>query len=116
VLEMRRRFSCGRRLSKITACDTSERLLVWMNLRRLRCQVVGAHDKAGGLFFNGPRRRASMTWSIMRIVGYLGFLIVWLLAPAPIAITVAAPVVAPDATQSPPQPTPGELNLLNLLD
>jgi hypothetical protein len=52
----------------------------------------------------------------MRIVGYLGFLIVWLLAPAPIAITVAdtAPVVVPDATQSPPQPTPGEL--LNLLD
>ena len=43
----------------------------------------------------------------MRIFGYLGigFLIVWLLAPAPMAITVADTVPvqaeAPDATQSP---------------
>jgi hypothetical protein len=49
----------------------------------------------------------------MRIFGYLGigFLIVWLLAPAPMAITVAdtAPVqaVAPEATQSPSEPTRG---------
>jgi hypothetical protein len=52
----------------------------------------------------------------MRIFGYCGFLIVWLLAPAPIAIADTAPVVPPDTTQSPPQPTPGELDLLNLLD
>jgi hypothetical protein len=52
----------------------------------------------------------------MRIFGYCGFLIVWLLAPAPIAIADTAPVVAPDTTQSSPQPTPGELDLLNLLD
>jgi hypothetical protein len=40
----------------------------------------------------------------MRIFGYLGFLIAWLLAPAPMTITVAdtAPVqaVAPSGTQS----------------
>ena len=40
----------------------------------------------------------------MRIFGYLGFLIVWLLAPAPMAITVAdtasVQAVAPDGTQS----------------
>jgi hypothetical protein len=57
----------------------------------------------------------------MRIFGYLGigFLIVWLLAPAPMAITVAdtAPVQAPDTTQSPPQPSSGtEQDLLNVLD
>jgi hypothetical protein len=52
----------------------------------------------------------------MRIFGCCGFLIVWLLAPAPIAIADTAPVVAPDTTQSPPQPTPGEVDLLNLLD
>jgi hypothetical protein len=54
----------------------------------------------------------------MRIFGYLGigFLIVWLFAPAPIAMADTALVVAPDTTQSPPQPTPGELDLLNLLD
>jgi hypothetical protein len=52
----------------------------------------------------------------MRIFGYLGFVIVWLLAPAPIAMAETAPVVAPDTTQSPSQPTPAELDLLNLLD
>jgi hypothetical protein len=52
----------------------------------------------------------------MRIFGYCGFLIGWLLAPAPIAIADTAPVVSPDTTQSPPKPTPGELDLLNLLD
>jgi hypothetical protein len=40
----------------------------------------------------------------MRIFGYLGFLIAWLLAPAPMAITVAetasVQAAAPDATQS----------------
>ena len=40
----------------------------------------------------------------MRIFGYLGFLIVWLLAPAPIAIAVAdtasVQAVEPDGTQS----------------
>jgi len=55
----------------------------------------------------------------MRIFGYLGFLIVWLLAPAPTAITVAdtAPVQAgaPDGTQSLPRPTPEE-DLLNIWD
>jgi hypothetical protein len=52
----------------------------------------------------------------MRIFGYLGIglLIVWLFAP--IAMADTAPVVAPDATQSPPQRVPGELDLLNLLD
>jgi hypothetical protein len=52
----------------------------------------------------------------MRIFGFCDFLIVWLLALAPIAIAETAPVVAPDTTQSPPPPTPGELDLLNLLD
>jgi hypothetical protein len=64
---------------------------------------------------------AKLPWGgrrAMRIFGYLGigFLIVWLFAPAPIAMAETAPVVAPDATQSPPQPTPGEQDLLNLLD
>ena len=40
----------------------------------------------------------------MRIFGYLGFLIAWLLAPTPMAITVAGTAsvqaVAPDGTQS----------------
>jgi hypothetical protein len=62
------------------------------------------------LNFPGVGRRA------MRIFGYCAFLIVSLLAPAPIAIADTAPIVAPDTTQSPPQPTPGELDLLNLLD
>jgi hypothetical protein len=54
----------------------------------------------------------------MRIFGHLciGFLIVWLFAPAPIAMADTAPVVAPDTTESSPQPTPGEQDLLNLLD
>jgi len=53
----------------------------------------------------------------MRIFGYLGvgFLIVWLLVPAPIAVADTATIQAPDATQSPSQPTP-EVDLLNLLD
>jgi hypothetical protein len=52
----------------------------------------------------------------MRIFGYLGigFLIVWLFAP--IAMADTTPVIAPDTTQTPPQPTPGEQDLLNLLD
>jgi hypothetical protein len=52
----------------------------------------------------------------MRIFGYLGisFLIVWLLAPAPMAVAETA--VTPDeTTQSPSQPTPEE-DLLNLED
>jgi hypothetical protein len=54
----------------------------------------------------------------MRIFGYLGFsfLIVWFFAPAQVAMADAAPVVAPDTTQSSPQPTPDEQDLLNLLD
>jgi len=54
----------------------------------------------------------------MRIFGYLGigFLIVWLFAPAPVAMADTAPVVATDAPQSPPQPVAGEQDLLNLLD
>ena len=54
----------------------------------------------------------------MRIFGYLGigFLIVWLFAPAPVAMADTAPVVVTDATQSPPQPVAGEQDLLNLLD
>jgi len=55
----------------------------------------------------------------MRTFGYLGFLIVWLLAPAPMAIAVAETAtiqaVTPDGTQSPSQPTPEE-DLLNLSD
>ena len=55
----------------------------------------------------------------MRIFGYLGisFLIVWLLAPAPMAVaeTATIQVVTPDGTQSPSQPTPEE-DLLNLDD
>jgi hypothetical protein len=53
----------------------------------------------------------------MRIFGYLGigFLIVWLLAPAPMAVADTATIQAPDATQSPSQPGPEE-DLLNLDD
>jgi hypothetical protein len=52
----------------------------------------------------------------MRIFGYLGigFLIVWLLVPAPIAVADTA-TMAPDGTQSPSQPIPEE-DLLNLQD
>jgi hypothetical protein len=54
----------------------------------------------------------------MRVFGF-GFLIVWLLVSAPMAITVAQTVegVTPDTTQSLPQPISGvEDDLLNLLD
>jgi hypothetical protein len=55
----------------------------------------------------------------MRIFGYvgIGFLIVWLLAPAPMAVAETATIkaVTPDGTQSPSQPTPEE-DLLNLQD
>jgi hypothetical protein len=54
----------------------------------------------------------------MRLFGF-GFLIVWLLVSAPMAITLADTVqdVAPDTTQSLPQPIPAvEEDLLNLLD
>jgi len=54
----------------------------------------------------------------MRIFGYLGisFLIVWLLAPAPMAVAdTAIKAVTPDGTQSPSQPSPEE-DLLNLED
>jgi hypothetical protein len=54
----------------------------------------------------------------MRICGYLGigFLIVWLLAPASIAVAETATIqaVTSDGTQS-AQPTPEE-DLLNLKD
>jgi hypothetical protein len=54
----------------------------------------------------------------MRIFGYLGFLIVWLLAPAPMAIAVAetasVQAVAPDGTQS--EPAGEEEDLLNIWD
>jgi hypothetical protein len=54
----------------------------------------------------------------MRIFGYLGFLIVWLLAPAPMAIAVAemasVQAVAPDETQS--EPAGEEEDLLNIWD
>ncbi len=57
----------------------------------------------------------------MRIFGYLGtaFAMFWLLAPAPMAITLAETVTpVPDTTQSPSQPTPSvvEEDLLNLDD
>ena len=55
----------------------------------------------------------------MRIFGYLGtgFLIVWLLAPASIAVAETATIqaVTLDGTQSPSEPTPEE-DLLNLED
>jgi hypothetical protein len=54
----------------------------------------------------------------MRIFGYLGigFLIVWLLAPAPMAVADTAPVQAtPDGTPL-SQPTTPEEDLLNLQD
>jgi hypothetical protein len=54
----------------------------------------------------------------MGIFGYLGigFLIVWLLAPASMAVAdTAIQAVTPDGTQSPSQPTPEE-DLLNLDD
>jgi len=53
----------------------------------------------------------------MRIFGYLGFLIVWLLAPAPMAITVADTAsvqAAPDGTQS--HLAGEEEDLLNIWD
>jgi len=53
----------------------------------------------------------------MRIFAYLGLLIVWLLAPAPMAVTVADTAVqVPGATQSPSQPTPEDDDLLSTLD
>jgi len=54
----------------------------------------------------------------MRVLGF-SFLMVWLLATAPFAITVADTVQAPDRTQSLPEPVPGldeAMDLLNLLD
>jgi hypothetical protein len=54
----------------------------------------------------------------MRLFGF-GFLIVWLLVSAPMAITVADTVqsMAPDTTQSLPEPIPdAQQDLLNLLD
>jgi hypothetical protein len=54
----------------------------------------------------------------MRVLGF-GFLIVWLLATAPFAITVADTLQAPDGTQSLPEPVPGvdeSMDLLNILD
>jgi hypothetical protein len=54
----------------------------------------------------------------MRVLGYLGFLIAWLLAPAPMAITVAdtasVRAVAPDGTQS--HLAEEEEDLLNIWD
>jgi hypothetical protein len=54
----------------------------------------------------------------MRIFGF-GFLIVCLLLASPASMVIAvadvAQVAAPDATQTPPQPTPEE-DLLNLSD
>jgi len=54
----------------------------------------------------------------MRLLG-LGFLIVWRLASAPSAITVADTVQPPPKTQTLPQPVPDveePIDLLNLLD
>jgi len=53
----------------------------------------------------------------MGIFGYLGigFLVVWLLAPTPIAVAETATIQAPDETQSPSQPT-SEEDILNLSD
>jgi hypothetical protein len=53
----------------------------------------------------------------MRIFVYLGLLIVWLLAPAPMAIAVAetaVQAVAPDGTQS--RPAEEEEDFLNIRD
>jgi hypothetical protein len=54
----------------------------------------------------------------MRVFGCVGFLIAWLLAPAPMAITVAdtasVQAVAPDGTQS--HPAGEEEDLLNIWD
>jgi hypothetical protein len=55
--------------------------------------------------------------SAMRIFGYCGFLIAWLLAPAPIAIAVADTAsvqAAPDGTQS--HLVEEEDDLLNIWD
>ena len=55
----------------------------------------------------------------MRIFNFLstGFIIFWLLAPAPMAVADTATIqaVTPDGAQAPFQPTPEE-DLLNLLD
>ena len=51
----------------------------------------------------------------MRIYLGIGFLIFWLLAPAQMAVADTATIQAPDATQSPSQPSPEE-DLLNLDD
>ena len=54
----------------------------------------------------------------MRIFVYLGLLIAWLLAPAPLAIAVAetasVQAVAPDGTQS--RPAEEEEDFLNIWD
>ena len=67
----------------------------------------------GSLF---PRlTSAGMGNTIMRSLGYIGFLIVWLLAPAPMAVADTA-IIQPDGTQSLSQPAPPEEDLLNLED
>jgi hypothetical protein len=54
----------------------------------------------------------------MRVFGYLGFLIAWLLAPPPMAITVeetaSIQAAAPDETQS--RPAEEEEDFLNIWD
>jgi hypothetical protein len=54
----------------------------------------------------------------MRIFGYLGFLIVWLLAPAPMEITVAdtAPVQAAALSETQSHVADEEEDLLNIWD
>jgi hypothetical protein len=65
-----------------------------------------------------PRLTPAGIGKTMRIFGYLGFLIVWLLAPAPMAITVAdtasVQAVAPDGTES--HLAGEEEDLLNIWD
>jgi hypothetical protein len=87
-------------------------------------------DQGGGKRWAGIRRSVHNGVTIsafnfdrdgedtMRIFGYLGFLIVWLLAPAPMAITVAdtasVQAVAPDGTQ--PHLAGEDEDLLNIWD
>jgi hypothetical protein len=70
-----------------------------------------------GSYFRANFRRMG-DGHTMRIFSYLGigFLIVWLLVPAPMAVAETATTiqaVTQDGTQSPPQP---EEDLLNLED
>jgi hypothetical protein len=81
-----------------------------------RTRLTTAPRSQSGHYFRGSY---SQMWGrLMPALGF-GFLIVWLFVSAPLAITVADTIQAPNTTQSLPQPAPvveDPIDLLNLLD